>query len=511
MRIGDGKGHNVEWSGDPSSESPTEEAEPLELDWDVVMRASSGNTGTVPLSPFEPLPGDILSVPARSFPSGLRPRDKSTVIPLPSDAGDKTTEEVTRHWHSQLPRVTPEQARLSASFAALPARLAAQAGTAITKSLSLYAQTTAQDVSLRMIEAREVNGTLASHIASSPLLYLCLRVEPQAVPLTIALETDFAAALVDRVLGGQGARPEVLRELSPTEKAVIEFLSLKCVRELGAISDEPVVTLERITSEIPAWLAATEGRSSHSRCLQLSLRVGVSRSVSVARVWMGPEAVTSLQQAQRLAGFAHDSESSVKALAEKVARYARIAPEVRQSLIIGQSRLRIGDLEGLEADDVMLIGQPYVQFQNGKPRGRLCVRLGEGEHTLISGQATMEKGIALQVGAVTSGNKLTIREGLEMMEPETETGVGSFTATHVADDMIAEMGELIDGLLVTVHVELAARRVRLDDLSRLRIGQIMDLECQATDPVELTVDGRCIARGELVSFEGRLGVRITHI
>jgi len=71
--------------------------------------------------------------------------------------------------------------------------------------------------------------------------------------------------------------------------------------------------------------------------------------------------------------------------------------------------------------------------------------------------------------------------------------------------------EMLDGLLLTVHVEIAARRFRLDEMAQLRVGYLMDLECQITDPVALLVHGRRIAEGELVEFEGQLGVRITRV
>lgn len=78
-------------------------------------------------------------------------------------------------------------------------------------------------------------------------------------------------------------------------------------------------------------------------------------------------------------------------------------------------------------------------------------------------------------------------------------------------EAIAEGASLIEAVMLTVRVELAARRLRLDELSRLRANQILDLGCKATDPVDLIVDGRRIARGELVDIEGRLGVRITQV
>ena len=85
------------------------------------------------------------------------------------------------------------------------------------------------------------------------------------------------------------------------------------------------------------------------------------------------------------------------------------------------------------------------------------------------------------------------------MQEEVETNAPSTEAN------------LIDSVTLTARVELAARRIRMDELLRLRPGQILDLGCQPTDPVDLVVDGRRVARGELVDIEGRLGVRIIQI
>ncbi len=69
----------------------------------------------------------------------------------------------------------------------------------------------------------------------------------------------------------------------------------------------------------------------------------------------------------------------------------------------------------------------------------------------------------------------------------------------------------LDGLMITVRVELAARMLRLDEVGMLRAGQILELGCAATDLVSLSVEGHRIARGELVDIEGHLGVRLTQV
>ena len=85
---------------------------------------------------------------------------------------------------------------------------------------------------------------------------------------------------------------------------------------------------------------------------------------------------------------------------------------------------------------------------------------------------------------------------------EDESELGEETATGSG---------LLDNLLLTVRVELPARRISLEELTRLRAGQILELDCRATDPVELVADGRSVATGELVDIEGRLGVRVTRL
>jgi type III secretion system YscQ/HrcQ family protein len=83
---------------------------------------------------------------------------------------------------------------------------------------------------------------------------------------------------------------------------------------------------------------------------------------------------------------------------------------------------------------------------------------------------------------------------------------------EVEENVDAAEGALaLDELLLTVRVELGARRISLDELARMRAGQVLELGCRATDPVELIAEDRRIARGELVDIEGRLGVRITQL
>ena len=49
------------------------------------------------------------------------------------------------------------------------------------------------------------------------------------------------------------------------------------------------------------------------------------------------------------------------------------------------------------------------------------------------------------------------------------------------------------------------------DILRLQIGGVLELDKEAGEPVDILVNNKRIARGEVVEIDGRYGVRITEI
>jgi flagellar motor switch protein FliN len=74
-----------------------------------------------------------------------------------------------------------------------------------------------------------------------------------------------------------------------------------------------------------------------------------------------------------------------------------------------------------------------------------------------------------------------------------------------------------DRLEVLRHVELAVsirfggRRMLLKDILDLCAGSVVQLDQQVQEPVDLLLDGRLIARGEVVVVDGNYGLRITEV
>jgi len=64
---------------------------------------------------------------------------------------------------------------------------------------------------------------------------------------------------------------------------------------------------------------------------------------------------------------------------------------------------------------------------------------------------------------------------------------------------------------VQVSVRLGRRRLRISELLRLAPGDVVDLERIVGEPVDLFVNDRLVARGELVVVDGRLGLTIVEL
>lgn len=72
----------------------------------------------------------------------------------------------------------------------------------------------------------------------------------------------------------------------------------------------------------------------------------------------------------------------------------------------------------------------------------------------------------------------------------------------------------IDFLLdipLEVCVELGKTRMQIKDLLQLGQGSVVELEKLAGEPMEVMVNGRLIARGEVVVVNEKFGVRLTDI
>lgn len=97
-------------------------------------------------------------------------------------------------------------------------------------------------------------------------------------------------------------------------------------------------------------------------------------------------------------------------------------------------------------------------------------------------------------------------------------GVGFEEMTAAQADAVAAVGEksaadleAVFDVPVRISVILGRVRVPVANLLKMDVGTVVELDRQVGEAVEIYVNDRLVARGEIVLVENRLGVTMTEI
>jgi flagellar motor switch protein FliN/FliY len=81
---------------------------------------------------------------------------------------------------------------------------------------------------------------------------------------------------------------------------------------------------------------------------------------------------------------------------------------------------------------------------------------------------------------------------------------------HSDDELLTGLEAVFD-VPVKVQAVLGRSRMPIGDLLRLKAGMVMELDRRVGEPVDIFVNDRLIARGEVVMIDDSLGVTLTEI
>lgn len=73
-----------------------------------------------------------------------------------------------------------------------------------------------------------------------------------------------------------------------------------------------------------------------------------------------------------------------------------------------------------------------------------------------------------------------------------------------------ELGVLLD-IELEANIRFGAREMSLAELLELGPGAVIPLDRQVTDPVDLIIGEKVVARGEVVLRQGKFGLRVTEV
>lgn len=295
---------------------------------------------------------------------------------------------------------------------------------------------------------------------SEPLVAALFETEAGARGV-LELDPRLGACLIDRVLGGEGGArvPFPAAGLHPVEAGTLAYLLARIAAEakLGFFL--------RAVLNTPAAMRAALGEGSLYAC-RFTVELGEDRGV--ARLWLP---APSLED-----GPTHATELSPI--------LAGVALEV--PVLGGRATLSARELGGLRVGDALLLDEVYTR---PGPAGDVRCVLGGGRRAEL--RASIEAG------------RLVFKD-IQRRANEARTKGRPMSESESRHDPIALAGDAP----VELTVELARFTLTLEELARVRPGEVLATGRRIGERIALRAGERTVALCELVEIEGEVGVRV---
>ncbi|WP_067515245.1 flagellar motor switch protein FliN [Endozoicomonas ascidiicola] len=93
---------------------------------------------------------------------------------------------------------------------------------------------------------------------------------------------------------------------------------------------------------------------------------------------------------------------------------------------------------------------------------------------------------------------------------ESEQSAPASDESNNLPQAMSDLGMILD-IPVTLSLELGSTKINIGDLMRLNKGSIVELEKEASEPLEVMVNGKLIAYAEVVVIHDKYGIRFLDV
>jgi flagellar motor switch protein FliM len=365
-----------------------------------------------------------------------------------------------------------------------------------------------EDVQILVDYLHVVKPEELKRYVSDPTVFAALVPAPHKARGFLEVELSLAHSAIDMLLGGAG-ESVALRPLTEIEEGVITFVMIEALKALAPhmMPGLPRIRMDALAHKVDEAIAQLS-EETHVAVVQLKAVVGPHSGYLRLLI---PESVLSMTNPQV---GTPERRARTAALAEKhLKRLAGVKTWLRAE--IGRAQLSAQDLASLDQGDVMLVDEIWARPDQGEGTTKLRVGLGRMGH-LDADLVVESERLHARITGISYGQDLQeMREPTEREEMAHEALADGRGAHHdawgaegrdVSDTN--EGAELLNDIPLQIAVELGRLPVTAEQVVSLRVGQLLDLGRTPGEPVELSVNGKIVARGELVEVEGHLGVRI---
>jgi flagellar motor switch protein FliM len=334
---------------------------------------------------------------------------------------------------------------------------------------------------------------------------------PTENKILVELDGALVACAIERLLGGAGDSSRILRPLTEIEAGVLSFIVLKVLAAFSTewqSGKEVALTLDRFATSFGEIQEIANAVQTYHL---LGVRVALGKLNGYARIFIPDALVTHSFAAPPPQGPASDIEM------EQMPRTLDAIGDLGVEGRVEIATLDLGpdDIEKLEVGDIVLLENHEISKTEAGIDGSVFVKIGRGKNGGLRGKLLAEgERLRLEITEIVvqeepvEASAMVANPGDEAQPPADTDAVLNGDGS---EDNLSETQGLLRDVAAPVVVELGRIRLNATQVARLKTGQILRLPRGPHDPVDLVVNGKVFARGELIEVDGELGVRLLQV
>jgi len=414
-----------------------------------------------------------------------------------------------------LERVSRAQAMLTQRLQWL---MPAASGKVVEGLVSRVRDLLEADMRLMLDYVHVIRPGQMNRLVGDPTFLAVLAPAPHKTRGFLEIELGLAHAAIDKLLGGAGDAVGH-RPLTDIEEGVMSYIILEALKTLAPNLEQGLPRL-RLEGTVRSVDDAMVMMGEETQVLVAQFKGTLGSQAGFLRLFL-PASIVGLTNPPQ-GGPERRARRAVE-VAEHGGRLSSVRTWLRAE--IGRAELTSRDLSGLRTGDVVLVDEVTARPDRGGG-GQARLRVGRGLCGWIEAElqveaerfrARLDRFVlapapreAQEAQEVQEARART-REPMGDPDQDPVTNPGMHLPSEGENEHVSENGEgvdLLNDIPLQVAVELGRIPVSAEEVIGLKVGQVIDLNRVPGEPVEMSVNGKVVARGELVEIEGHLGVRI---
>ncbi|MBN1960989.1 MAG: FliM/FliN family flagellar motor switch protein [Deltaproteobacteria bacterium] len=337
---------------------------------------------------------------------------------------------------------------------------------------------------------------------------LVIGAAPSEHKIIVDLDLSLAAFAVERLLGGTGESHRIIRPLTEIEEGVLSFLLLKILslfHDGMQTGHELALTLDKFSQKLDDVQFLIDSESEY---VVLGFRVAVGKRLGYARILIPGSLVTESFGKT----IAQSGANSLEQIYMQTILQTLSDTEVSARFEIATlPDLHAADFANLEHGDIIIIENHSLLKTADSIRGELFVRIGAGKNGGLRCRFTEEEQPRAEIIEIVVEEQPVEMPMTEEVNPDKEIDNTMSENQALNEANLEETEGLLRDIDAPVVIELGRIRMNTAQVVRLHKGQVLRLPRGANDPVDLVVNSKLFARGELIEVDGELGVRLIQI